>query len=486
MTKTIRLQGDSNAHDRPWKVAVEQGFFAAEGSMSNSTRTTRRASPGGWRISPSAGRNCSCRSRRARSLSGVRMGRDRARAAARQGQDHRARHHRAHRRHHGAQGFQDHEISSSFANVPIAVTWHAGTFYAAIEALEAAGVPFNEIKLEHANDRLDALLSGRNEAAALMEPLVSRAASAGCRKLCDLSWRGGIVAGDESTTRPRQRLTRALNRAIEWLRANEERSREELLRDLTPEQRKTGMMPELHRRTELQGERIPGEGRLDGGARLLEGQAAIRRGRAGEVIRPHSQPSFRNWLLLPLRHDRAGSVGAQRSISACANRSARPASSASPRSRRARSAPLISGRSIALTITAVDLVDDVARQLRRARQREPGHRYEILVARVRGRSERPADTASGWPTSPPARRAVPAAHMLGDGSPGQHARLHVARDEVDDRLRAAFVGDVIELDVLQRRQIFGIPVAHGAEPRRHIVGAGRALARMGEKFLDRS
>ena len=31
MTKTIRLQGDSNAHDRPWKVAVEQGFFKAEG-----------------------------------------------------------------------------------------------------------------------------------------------------------------------------------------------------------------------------------------------------------------------------------------------------------------------------------------------------------------------------------------------------------------------------------------------------------------------
>ena len=31
MTKTIRLQGDSNAHDRPWRVAVEQGFFKAEG-----------------------------------------------------------------------------------------------------------------------------------------------------------------------------------------------------------------------------------------------------------------------------------------------------------------------------------------------------------------------------------------------------------------------------------------------------------------------
>jgi len=31
MTRTIHLQSDSNAHDRPWRVAVEQGFFADEG-----------------------------------------------------------------------------------------------------------------------------------------------------------------------------------------------------------------------------------------------------------------------------------------------------------------------------------------------------------------------------------------------------------------------------------------------------------------------
>src|SRR5207245_11150907 len=31
MSSTIRLQSDSNAHDRPWRVAVEQGFFTEEG-----------------------------------------------------------------------------------------------------------------------------------------------------------------------------------------------------------------------------------------------------------------------------------------------------------------------------------------------------------------------------------------------------------------------------------------------------------------------
>lgn len=31
MVRVIRIQSDSNAHDRPWRVAVEKGFFAAEG-----------------------------------------------------------------------------------------------------------------------------------------------------------------------------------------------------------------------------------------------------------------------------------------------------------------------------------------------------------------------------------------------------------------------------------------------------------------------
>ena len=78
-----------------------------------------------------------------------------------------------------------------------------------------------------------------------MEPLVSRAFEAGCRKIADLRWRGGIVAGDDVDEETAAKLRRALNRAVEWLRQNEERSREELLRDLKPEQRKTGMMPEL-------------------------------------------------------------------------------------------------------------------------------------------------------------------------------------------------------------------------------------------------
>jgi ABC-type nitrate/sulfonate/bicarbonate transport system substrate-binding protein len=244
MPRTIRLQGDSNAHDRPWKVAVEQGFFAAEGLQVEFTEDNPKGVAG--RVEDFANRWKESQLQkgalevypvcewgaieRVQQLGGGKIiGLD---TTARTG---------------AIMVRKDSKIQSlkDLADKPIAVTWHAGTFYAAIEVMEAAGVPFAQIKLEHANDRLDALLSGKNEAAALMEPLVSRAADAGARKIADLKWRGGIVAGDDVDDETAGKLRRALNRAVDWLRENEDRSRQELLRDLKPEQRKTGMMPEL-------------------------------------------------------------------------------------------------------------------------------------------------------------------------------------------------------------------------------------------------
>jgi ABC-type nitrate/sulfonate/bicarbonate transport system substrate-binding protein len=244
MAQKIRLQGDSNAHDRPWMVAVEQGFFADEGL----TVEYQEDNPKGI-----AGRveDFSQRWKESQLQQGalevypvcewgaiervqtlgkgkiigldttIRTGAIMVRANS--------------------------KIQSvrELRNIPIAVTWHAGTFYAAIEVLEAAGVPFEDIKLVHANDRLEALLSGKTEAAALMEPLVSRAAEAGARKIADLRWRGGIVAGGDVDEETAAKLRRALNRAIEWLRESDDRSRQELLRDLRPELRPNGLLPEL-------------------------------------------------------------------------------------------------------------------------------------------------------------------------------------------------------------------------------------------------
>src|SRR6266404_3035232 len=167
MPRTIRLQSDSNAHDRPWRVAVEQGFFAAEGlnveyhednpqgvsgrveNFSERWKETQ-LQQGALEVYPVCGWGAI---ERVQQLGkGKIIGLD---TTVRTG---------------AIMVRKDSAVQtlSDLRNVPIAVTWHAGTFYAAIEVMEAAGVPFGEIKLVHASERLDALLSGETEAAALM------------------------------------------------------------------------------------------------------------------------------------------------------------------------------------------------------------------------------------------------------------------------------------------------------------------------------
>ena len=74
---------------------------------------------------------------------------------------------------------------------------------------------------------------------------MSQAAEAGARKVADLAWRGGIVASDDVDAETGEKLVRALNRAVDWLRVNEARQRSELLRDLKPELQDGGLLPEL-------------------------------------------------------------------------------------------------------------------------------------------------------------------------------------------------------------------------------------------------
>jgi ABC-type nitrate/sulfonate/bicarbonate transport system substrate-binding protein len=244
MTRTIRLQGDSNAHDRPWRVAMEQRFFEQEGLTVEYQEDNPKGVEGRcedfterWKESQLAQGALEvypvCEWGAIERVNTLGKGKIIAQDVTfRTG---------------AIMVRADSEIRSvsDLRNVPIAVTWHAGTFYAVIEALEAAGLPFDEIKLVHANDRLEALLSGQTKAAGLMEPLVSRAAEAGARKVADLLWRGGIVASDEVDDETAAALLRALNRAVEWLRQNEPRQRDELLRDLKPELRDDGLLPEL-------------------------------------------------------------------------------------------------------------------------------------------------------------------------------------------------------------------------------------------------
>ena len=141
------------------------------------------------------------------------------------------------------------QSASGLRNVPIAVTWHAGTFYAAIEVLEAAGVPFEQIKLVHANDRLDALLRGTTEAAALMEPLVSRALAAGAREIANLRWSGGIIARSPGCARAKTVRARRCCAIL-------------------PPSSASADDAGIGRRQGLRAGGISGKSRLDGGSRL--------------------------------------------------------------------------------------------------------------------------------------------------------------------------------------------------------------------------
>src|SRR4029078_7988484 len=160
MTKTIRLQVASNAHNRPWKVAVEQGFFKAEGlnvefyednpqgvagRVENFSERWKESQlqQGALEVYPVCEWGAI---ERVQQLGGGKIiGLD---TTARTG---------------AIMVRKDSKIKSlsDLPNVPIAVTWHAGTFYAAVEVMEAAGVPFSDIQLEHANDRLDAGPAGK-------------------------------------------------------------------------------------------------------------------------------------------------------------------------------------------------------------------------------------------------------------------------------------------------------------------------------------
>src|ERR1700741_3320356 len=158
MTKTIRLQSDSNAHDRPWRVAVEQGFFADEGLDVVYHEDNPKGAEGRVKDFNQRWKETQLRDgtlevypvcewgaiERVQQLGkGKIIGLD---TTVRTGAI-------------MVKGQSRVQTLADLRNVPIAVTWHAGTFYAAIEVMEAAGVPFEEIKLEHANDRLEGLLA---------------------------------------------------------------------------------------------------------------------------------------------------------------------------------------------------------------------------------------------------------------------------------------------------------------------------------------
>lgn len=235
--RTIRVQADRAAHDAPWRTAIEQGFFEAEGLrvqyVEGNTRCedfTERFKEsslvaGTLDVYPVCEWGAIKRVRelgRARILSwdaAIRRGVILVleRSPVRRPED--------------------------LADVPIAVTWHAGSHYVTLEALERH-LPRERIRLVHADDRVAALLDGRAGAATVMEPLVSQAEARGARRVLEVEWRGGIVVGEDVDRDTAERILRALSKAVRWLREDQARVRQDLLRDVPVERRASAVLPE--------------------------------------------------------------------------------------------------------------------------------------------------------------------------------------------------------------------------------------------------
>lgn len=235
--KRIRIQADRSAHDGPWRTAIEQGFFAEEGIEVEYVEGNTRCEEFAERTKESALAAGTldaypvCEWGAIKRVHDLRAGSILARdAAVRRG---------------AIMVLPDSPIREprDLADVPIAVTMHAGTHYATIEALERF-LPRERIRVTHAEDRLAALLERRAPAATLMEPLVSEAEARGARRVLEVAWYGNIVVGERVDRDTAERLLRALRKAVRWLREDEARGRDDLLRHVAADRRAAAIAPE--------------------------------------------------------------------------------------------------------------------------------------------------------------------------------------------------------------------------------------------------
>ncbi|MEZ0364651.1 ABC transporter substrate-binding protein [Mycobacterium sp. pUA109] len=105
---------------------------------------------------------------------------------------------------------------SDLANKDVAVNFHHGSHYVALQMLEGF-LPREEIKVVHLGGpqlRFEALRDGRIAAAALMEPWVTLAEKQGYKVLSEAFYIGSEVASPDLDTETYEAIGRAVNRAV--------------------------------------------------------------------------------------------------------------------------------------------------------------------------------------------------------------------------------------------------------------------------------
>ena len=119
-------------------------------------------------------------------------------------------------------GDSPYNVPRDLAGVEVAVNFHAGSHYITL-AMLAGSMPREDVKVVHIgvpNQRFKALLEGRIEAAALMEPWISVAEKLGLKVICEQFYNGLEVADTSVDPETFTALHRAHIRAVDKINAD--------------------------------------------------------------------------------------------------------------------------------------------------------------------------------------------------------------------------------------------------------------------------
>ncbi|MFQ5692666.1 MAG: ABC transporter substrate-binding protein [Nitrospinota bacterium] len=131
-------------------------------------------------------------------------------------------------------GDSPHHRLDDLGDVPVSIQDQTGSHYMTFKMLEGH-VPVDRIRVFHEGGpavRTRSLLSGRVEAATLMEPFISLAERRGCRVLGESRYWGLLYVNREDAEAAREGIFRALRRAVDEINGDLKKHAALLLRDI--------------------------------------------------------------------------------------------------------------------------------------------------------------------------------------------------------------------------------------------------------------
>jgi NitT/TauT family transport system substrate-binding protein len=122
-------------------------------------------------------------------------------------------------------------------NKTVAVNFHAGSHYLALQMLEGF-LPRDEIKVVHLGEaklRFQAMMEGKVDAAALMEPYITIAEKHGANLIVEAHYLGSEMSKPGVDPETHAALNRAISKAVRLINADKKKYLHYLIADVPPE-----------------------------------------------------------------------------------------------------------------------------------------------------------------------------------------------------------------------------------------------------------